>query len=145
MDSTRWHQLAILQRLAAKRATQGAVLFGGDLNTLPPGTKKQKGFDDSACPADGFVMDDYTAEATWLQPLYDQYAEAIPLEAYQANEARYYSHTVNGKGWWNRRLDYLFTNGRWTQGAVLQDSLPNGQRTFPLSDHAPLVGVWHRQ
>lgn len=142
-DSTRYFQIQIFQRLLDSLTQTGAVwVAGGDLNTVPPGTKKLKDFDDSACkdkdPA--FVADDYTREVSWLVPLYERYQEVIPLEVYQAREADFYSHTVNGRGWWNRRLDYLFTNARWIEGLVHQDSTKGGMETFPLSDHAPVTG-----
>lgn len=144
-DSTRYFQLQRLATLLDSLSQRGAIwIAGGDLNTVPPGTKKLKDFDDNACKEvdPTFVADDYSREVDWLLPFYARYREVIPLEAYQANEAAYYSHTVNGRGWWNRRLDYLFTNGLWIEGDVHQDSMRGGMETFPLSDHAPVVGRW---
>lgn len=144
-DSTRFHQLQILKAFLDSLTRAGAVwIAGGDLNTVPPGTKKLKDFDDNACKGKDpdFVADDYTAETNWLLPFYERYREVIPLEVYQAREADFYSHTVNSRGWWNRRLDYLFTNGYWVEGLVHQDSTKGGMNTFPLSDHAPVVGRW---
>ncbi len=144
-DSTRYIQLQILKELLDSLSRSGATwIAGGDLNTIPPGTKKLKDFDDNACkevdPA--FVADDYTREVDWMLPFYQAYREVIPLEVYRAQEEDFYSHTVNGQGWWNRRLDYLFTNGYWIEGSVHQDSTKGGIETFPLSDHAPVVGRW---
>lgn len=144
-DSTRYFQLQELAALLDSLTQRGAIwIAGGDLNTVPPGTKKLKDFDDNACKEidPTFVADDYTREVDWLLPFYARYREVIPLEAYQANEAAYYTHTVNSRGWWNRRLDYLFTNGFWIEGEVHQDSSRGGMETFPLSDHAPIVGRW---
>lgn len=139
-DNTRLLQLQILNKTVRKHIQRGeAVLFGGDLNTLAPGTKKLKGFDDSVCPDEEFVMDDYTAEREWLAPFYKTYNEAIPLAEYQQDEKRYYSHTVNGKGFWNRRLDYLFSNKPLKNGRIHQGNQPNEMPTMPLSDHAPLT------
>jgi endonuclease/exonuclease/phosphatase family metal-dependent hydrolase len=139
-DSTRFKQLRILEKTVRKHTQRGdVVLFGGDLNTLAPGTKKLKGFDDSVCPDEEFVMDDYTAEREWLSPYYKTYYEAIPLAEYQQDEKRYYSHTVNGKGFWNRRLDYLFSNKPLKNGRIHQGNQPNEMPTMPLSDHAPLT------
>lgn len=141
-DDTRNKQLALLtQRLDELKAKGADVVFGGDLNTLPPGTKKLKGFDDSVCQDEDFVMDDYTAEQPILLPFYAQYREAIPLEVYQQDETRYYSHTVNGKGFWNRRLDYLFSSLNWKDGLVHQNTQYGGMETMPLSDHAPLTAT----
>ncbi|MEN2992493.1 MAG: endonuclease/exonuclease/phosphatase family protein [Bacteroidia bacterium] len=142
-DSTRYFQLQILKRFLDSLTRSGAVwVAGGDLNTVPPGTQKLKDFDDNKCKEvdPTFVADDYTREVDWLRPFYAAYREVIPLEKYQANEAAYYSHTVNSRGWWNRRLDYLFTNAYWTDGLVHQDSTKGGMETFPLSDHAPVTG-----
>jgi endonuclease/exonuclease/phosphatase family metal-dependent hydrolase len=144
-DSTRYVQLQILKRLVDSLSAVGAVwIAGGDWNTVPPGTKKLKDFDDNACKEvdPTFVADDYTREVDWLLPFYQAYREVIPLEVYQAREEDFYSHTVNGRGWWNRRLDYLFSNGFWIEGAVHQDSTKGGMETFSLSDHAPVVGRW---
>lgn len=143
-DSTRYFQIQIFQKLLDSLTQAGAVwVAGGDLNTVPPGTRKLKDFDDNACKEvdPTFVADDYTREVNWLLPLYQRYAEVIPLEVYQAREADFYSHTVNSRGWWNRRLDYLFTNATWTEGLVHQDSSKGGMETFSLSDHAPVTGL----
>ncbi len=144
-DSTRYFQLQVLKGLLDSLSAAGATwIAGGDLNTLPPGSQKLKDFDDNACKDKDptFVADDYTREVEWLRPFYERYREVIPLEVYQARESDFYSHTVNGRGWWNRRLDYLFTNGTWIDGLVHQDSSKGGMETFSLSDHAPVVGRW---
>ncbi|MCS7153344.1 MAG: endonuclease/exonuclease/phosphatase family protein [Bacteroidia bacterium] len=142
-DNTRLIQIQLFQRLLDSLTQSGVVwVAGGDLNTVPPGTKKLKDFDDNACKEKDptFVADDYTREVEWLRPLYQRYKEVIPLEVYMAREADFYTHTVNGRGWWNRRLDYLFTNAEWREGLVHQDSTKGGMATFPLSDHAPVTG-----
>ncbi|MCS7188873.1 MAG: endonuclease/exonuclease/phosphatase family protein [Bacteroidia bacterium] len=142
-DSTRYFQIRILERWLDSLSQKGTSwIAGGDLNTVPPGTKKLKDFDDNACKTidPNFVADDYTREVNWLLPLYQKYKEVIPLEVYQAKEEDFYSHTVNKQGWWNRRLDYLFTNLSWLDGSVHQDSTKGGMETFSLSDHAPVVG-----
>ncbi|MCX8113158.1 MAG: endonuclease/exonuclease/phosphatase family protein [Bacteroidia bacterium] len=146
-DSTRYFQIRLFEQVLDSLTRAGAIwVAGGDLNTVPPGTKKLKDFDDNACKEKDptFVADDYTREVEWLRPLYQRYNEVIPLEVYQANEADFYSHTVNGRGWWNRRLDYLFSNAEWRDGLVHQDSSKGGMETFPLSDHAPVTGklIW---
>ncbi|MBA2662087.1 MAG: endonuclease/exonuclease/phosphatase family protein [Bradymonadaceae bacterium] len=131
---------AELDRVAA---TGRLLVAGGDLNTVPDGTTKLNGFDDSICTDEDFVADDYAPEAGWLTPLYNDYASAITLEDYQADNERYYSHTVNKDGYWNRMLDYLFTNGEFVKGSgmVHQDESKGGMATMPLSDHAPLTVI----
>ncbi|MCS6789939.1 MAG: endonuclease/exonuclease/phosphatase family protein [Bacteroidia bacterium] len=142
-DSTRYFQIQILKRLLDSLSAAGALwVAGGDFNTIPPSTKKVKDFDDNACQQKDprFVADDYSREVNWLLPFYTSYQEVIPLEVYQTREQDFYSHTVNSKGWWNRRLDYLFTNASWIEGLVHQDSSKGGMETFSLSDHAPVTG-----
>ena len=112
---------------------EGALLVGGgDLNTLPPDSQQLFDFDDSICEDEEFIADDYRPEVGWLDSLYEQYAPFVSLDDYRANNAAFFTHTIDGNGYWNRQLDYLFTNGRWQNGEVLQ------QGTMPLSDHAPL-------
>jgi endonuclease/exonuclease/phosphatase family metal-dependent hydrolase len=116
---------------------------GGDLNVIPPGSVQVNDFDDLVCMDEDFIADDFTEELTWLSPLYGSYQPAIPLDAYQLDNSRYYSHTVDAEGFWNRKLDYLFTNGEWQVGSGLvhQDLNSGGMATMPLSDHAPVSAV----
>lgn len=141
-DDTRRQQLETLKAEMDQLAGKSDVLIaGGDLNTLPPGTEKTSNFPDSACKGKDadFVMDDYTRELSWLEPFYEAYNDVIPLATYQADEARYYTHTTNGNGYWNRRLDYLFSTGRWQKGAVHQGDA-KGPPSMKISDHAPISG-----
>ena len=138
-DDTKRRQIEIFQRLLDDLHGAGAlVIAGGDLNALPPGARHVKGFDDSAC-ADDFIADDYSAERAWLRPFYEQYASAIPLAAYLADEKAHFSHTVNGAGWWNRLVDHLFSNGAWAGPGLVHQDEKTGMATMPLSDHAPLT------
>lgn len=121
-------------------AEMGELVVGaGDLNTLPPGSEQVSGFDDSACTEE-YEADDYSRETEWLRPLYDSYLPDTPLADYQADNARFFSHTTRGDGFWNRKLDYIFTNGRFTPSSSLthQDESSGGMATLPLSDHAPI-------
>ncbi len=113
---------------------EGALVVGaGDLNTLPPGSAQVRSFPDSACD-ERFEADDYSEEGEWLAPLYDRYAPGIDLAAYQADNAPHFTHTTDGGGFWNRKLDYLFTNARFSDGRTDQD-------TMTLSDHAPVSAL----
>ena len=122
-----------------RAAATGTVIGIGDLNTLPPGSDKQFGFPDSVCTED-FVADDYRDESQFLVPLYRDYHAEIDLADYHADNARYFSHTVDGRGFWNRKLDYIFTNAEVVPGSGLvhQDTAHGGMETMPLSDHAPV-------
>ncbi len=120
----------------------GAVVIGGgDLNALPPGAEQQHDFPDSVCEDEEFIADDYRPEADWLDPLFARYAHFVPLADIQADNARHFTHTVDGRGYWNRQLDYLFTNQTWRAGSgVVHQDRATGLPTMPLSDHAPIVG-----
>jgi endonuclease/exonuclease/phosphatase family metal-dependent hydrolase len=143
-DGTKKRHIDRFKQELDELAGAGAlVVGGGDLNELPPGSDKVEGFPDSVCEEEEFLADDYSEETDWLVPLYQDYQPAIPLEDYRRDNARYFSHTVDGRGFWNRKLDYLFTNGAWREGSGLvhQDRSSGGMDTMPLSDHAPLTAT----
>jgi endonuclease/exonuclease/phosphatase family metal-dependent hydrolase len=123
------------------------VLGGGDLNTLPPETVSVapvKDFPDSVCTDEEFMADDYSEEHDWLQELYDDYSTAVPYKTYLENPEAHFTHTTDKDGFWNRKLDYLFTNGAFVPGSALtlQSALVGTYETMPLSDHAPVVVDW---
>ena len=131
----------IAEAIALDERGMGFVA-GGDLNTVPPGTTHLSDFDDSVCEDEEFVADDYRHEVGVLDPLYESYAPFVTLDDYAADNAAYYSHTVDGRGFWNRQLDYLFTNGHWVEGSgVVHQDEGTGMATMPLSDHAPVSAV----
>lgn len=114
---------------------------GGDLNTLPPGSTKLQGFPDTVCTDESYIADDYTADVGILDGLYASYEPVITTARYVADEPSYFSHTVDGRAFWNRTLDYLFTNGDFVDesGVVHQGVATSGIETMPLSDHAPVT------
>lgn len=118
----------------------GFFIAAGDLNALPPGSEKQHDFEDSVC-TDEFIADDFREEEELLQSLYDKYQSAIPLSEYQTNNARHFTHTTDGREFWNRKLDYIFTNAEVVPGSGVthQDASTLGIDTMPLSDHAPIT------
>lgn len=136
-DGTKKKHIETFERHVDEAAKSGIVLAGGDLNTLPPDSKQKKDFADSACDEE-YLADDFSEESAWLQGLYDKYESAIPLVDYQANNAPYFSHSTSQNVFWNRTLDYLFSNQRLRNGAVLQGEV-GGFQTMDVSDHAPLV------
>lgn len=122
-----------------------SVILAGDLNALPPGSFKLKGFADEACPSEGpFDAGDFSQETDWLDGLYADFTPAVTLSDYAANNLPYFTHTTDKEGFWNRKLDYLFTNGAFAVGSDLthQASWSGGMATMPLSDHAPLSVQW---
>jgi endonuclease/exonuclease/phosphatase family metal-dependent hydrolase len=136
------------------------AVVGGDFNELPPNAVKRSDFSDEHPRAKGseFEQPPYTPEL--MQKLYDALVPWITLGEYgkiEAEQRRYYSHSVLGPemknargevGFWNRTLDYLFASKktRWVAGAsdVLQSPGRLGIESDPmqLSDHAPVVGTW---
>jgi endonuclease/exonuclease/phosphatase family metal-dependent hydrolase len=93
------------------------------------------------CKNPDFVADDYRDEQDLLSPLYRDYHPEIPLDDYHADNARYFSHTTDKNGFWNRKLDYIFTNAEVLEGSGLvhQNNAQGGMETMPLSDHAPVT------
>ena len=136
-DGTKGKQLDVIKAeidVLAEKSTP--FLLGGDFNSLPPGTQKLKDFPDDVCPKDSdFSGTDFTEEADIMLPFYD-YSSLIPLADYEADNAPFFSFTADKTGFWNRKLDFMFTNAIFEGGKVLQDG------TMPLSDHAPLSGVF---
>lgn len=120
----------------------GKFILGGDFNTIPPKSQVFENFDDDACKDDpDFAATSFEKDLELMQPFYDAYSVAIPLEDYDADNASYYSFTSDKNGFWNRKLDYIFTNGTFipSSGSVLQDASYDGMATMPLSDHAPII------
>jgi endonuclease/exonuclease/phosphatase family metal-dependent hydrolase len=167
-DGTKQKHLIRLAELLAAETLP--FLVGGDFNELPPTAAKVVGFPDereSAICSEDFKQPPYTPKA--MQPFYDLYRPHVDLARYgttEAEQARYYTHSVLGPddvndagihGDWNRTLDYLFIRKKdaWVPGStdVLQRQ---GQRVggdqglgpvlvsdvLRLSDHAPLFGIW---
>jgi endonuclease/exonuclease/phosphatase family metal-dependent hydrolase len=118
---------------------------GGDMNTIPPGSSKTDYCIEDMCQNESFhqpgdnpmhkIGSDYTPEKEWLVPFYNKYQSAITLNQYLLDQEQYFTHTTRPGFFWDRTLDYLFTNNRWRKGTsiVRQDFLMD-------SDHAPVVG-----
>jgi endonuclease/exonuclease/phosphatase family metal-dependent hydrolase len=144
-DTKRKHITLFKRELDAVAASGSLFIGGGDMNALPPGSTRLKDFPDAACDDARFKGDDYSAEPDIMSPLYGVYASAVPLSAYHAHEAPWYTFTGDTTFGWTRTLDHLFTNGslaagsaKVLQGKELPDGSP-GTATLPLSDHAPMV------
>lgn len=140
-DGTKKKQLdQIYNHLGQLHKDGRTFILGGDLNALPPGTEKVKGFPDSVCPKDEFDADDFSEETAWMDAFYHSFSPAVPLMEYQADNARFFTHTVDRRGYWNRKLDYIFTNGRFLNDSHItyQSEDNGGYYTMPLSDHCAL-------
>ena len=118
-----------------------AFVLGGDFNSLPPMSDEYVVFPDDVCPKDSeFSANDFSAETDIMLPFYD-FQPLIPLDNYAANNADYFTFTADKDGFWNRKLDFMFTNASFRDGLVHLDVERGGMATMPLSDHAPLSGT----
>jgi endonuclease/exonuclease/phosphatase family metal-dependent hydrolase len=119
---------------------------GGDLNTLPPGSAQTDYCIEDMCAGESFhhqgddpihkVGSDYTPEKEWIAPLFITYQSVVTLNQIHSVPEAFFTHTTRPEHFWDRTLDYLFTNNRWRKGSsfVRQDFLLE-------SDHAPVGGV----
>jgi endonuclease/exonuclease/phosphatase family metal-dependent hydrolase len=145
-DTKHQHIIAFKDELDKIVSEGGWFVAGGDLNTLPPGSDSTDYCMEDMCPGEWFHQpgDDpqhkdgsnYTPESEWLTGLYNQYNCAVALADYLQNQEIYFSHTTRPEHFWDRTLDYLFTNSRWQKGSTVthQDFLTD-------SDHAPVSSV----
>ena len=127
------------------RINQGGGWFvaGGDLNTLPPGSDTTDYCIQDMCPGESWHHSydnpvhkegsNYNPEKHFLDAIYSAYQCAVPPEIYKNHQFSYFSHTTRPQHFWDRTLDYLFTNSQWVARSVIthQDALTQ-------SDHAPV-------
>ncbi|PKQ66229.1 endonuclease [Labilibaculum manganireducens] len=134
-DDTKKIQLEILKNYVDSLNQKGQkFILGGDFNSLPPFSKQTSNFEDSACTDGDFEADNYSSETEWMMPFYESYTAAIPLEEFKQNNSKHFTHTTDKNGYWNRKVDYLFTNGHF-----VQNSGNTLQQWMQASDHAPIV------
>lgn len=148
------HIEAFEAKVAELDAAGRRFIAGGDLNSIPPETRKTGGFADQVCTDPSFPPDRYDEEMEWLRALYTKYDAAIPLAQYAADNDPWLSFTASKKFFWNRTLDHLFTNGKFlaTSSAIAgatisypvmhQKPVGNGPDPMDLSDHAPLSAMY---
>ncbi|WP_010662101.1 endonuclease/exonuclease/phosphatase family protein [Marinilabilia salmonicolor] len=137
-DGTKKKQIdQVFEYADSLRCNSQKFLLAGDFNALPPGTRKLKGFPDSACTNGDFEADDYSGEEQWMMPFYEVFNAAVPLERYQDNNLPFFTHTTDKNGFWNRKLDYIFSNLSFVPGSmnVIQRSDEVELRPMSLSDH----------
>ena len=146
-DGTKKKHIDIFKNELDKLNEDGYYFIaGGDLNSLPPGAAKTDYCIENKCPGESFHNpgdnpmhkegEYFTPEVTWLQDLYNTYQESIPIETYLANEIKYFTQTSLMDGFWQKKIDYLFTNHRWIAGSefTYQEAI--------LSDHSPVSVDW---
>ena len=148
-DDTKEKQIVRFGEKLNELDTSGVLFIaGGDLNTLPPGSDKTDYCLEDMCSGESFHEpgDDpfhkegsnFAEEQEILSGLYAQYQTAVPFEDYQNQQSRYFTHSTNHPdGFWDRKLDYLFTNGSFE---LQSDS--THQEAVPCSDHAPVSVLW---
>jgi endonuclease/exonuclease/phosphatase family metal-dependent hydrolase len=146
-DDTKYKNLKEFTKELDELSASGKFFVaGGDLNTLPPGSAQTDYCIEDSCPGESFhhpgddpmhkIGCDYTAEKDWIMPLYNAYQSVLPLNQVLSRPESFFTHTTRPDHFWDRTLDYLFTNSRWRSGSffVRQDFLQE-------SDHAPVGGV----
>jgi endonuclease/exonuclease/phosphatase family metal-dependent hydrolase len=143
-DGTKRKQIDQFHAHLTKLNNKGASwVAGGDLNSLPDGSEVLKKFDDecSESSTSRFKGDNYEGEQAWLDDLFADFSSLMPLEDYKDDNSLWFSYTGDASVGWTRTLDYLFTNGTWLEGEVMQSEEQGGYDTLPLSDHAPVRAV----
>ncbi len=140
-DGTKKKQIdQLMDTLIARNRENITFILGGDLNLLPPNSIKVKEFPDSVCEGE-FDADDYTPTIGWIEPLY-LFSPDYNLTAYEYDNSPYFTHTTNHPdrgAFWNRKLDYLFTNGEFVSGSnITHQDEQTGMNTMILSDHCPV-------
>lgn len=145
-DTKRKHILAFQTELDNIVSDGGWFVAGGDLNTLPPGSDSTDYCYEDMCPGESFHQpvdnpmhkdgSNYTPETEWLTGLYNKYSSAVTLSDYQLNQSACFSHTTRPEHFWDRTLDYLFTNSRWQKGSTVTH-----QDFISESDHAAVSSI----
>jgi len=142
-DGTRLKQLKQIKAEIDNINSAGQkFILGGDFNTIPPNSVVYENFDDDACKDDpDFAAQSFKDELDYMTIFIDNYEPAITQARYDADNSLYFSFTSDQNGFWNRKLDYMFTNGDFVDGSGLvnQDFSTGGKETMPLSDHAPVT------
>ena len=127
--------------------------LGGDFNLIPPGSDSIDFCQEDGCEDDkihqGNIDDaDYHKEGSYfgeeihlLQPLYDNYNSAVPLDKYLENQLGHFTHSTQwDDGFWDRKLDYIFTNKEWIIGS--DSTYQEDAFEHRLSDHVPVSVEW---
>jgi len=146
-DGTKKLQLEKVKEKSSELASNGKTfILGGDFNNLAPNTQNYCNFNDDVCEGEFATQacDVLIEELPNMKIFIDDFNEAISQARYDADESKFYTFTSDKDGFWNRKLDYIFTNGNFelNSGLVHQDVSTGGFETMPLSDHAPVSVVY---
>ncbi|MEI7896162.1 MAG: endonuclease/exonuclease/phosphatase family protein [bacterium] len=143
-DDTKQKQIIQLKdELDRINGEGGYFAAGGDFNTLPPGSDTTDYCIQDKCSWESYHTsgDDpmhkegsnYEPEKHWLDTLYASYSCAVPPGVYKNNQYKFFTHTTRPGHFWDRTLDYLFTNYQWVPNSVITH-----QEATRESDHAPV-------
>ena len=152
-DTKQQHIDKYVETLAEIHSSDDYFVTGGDLNSVPPGSVTDLCLSDM-CDGDdyhtdqaeephkeGSYFENFPGEPDILVPLYEAYDAAIDSASYNLPE--HFTHAPSTSliddttaTMYDRKLDYLFTNGTWGSG-----SERTHQAAWKLSDHLPVSAV----
>jgi endonuclease/exonuclease/phosphatase family metal-dependent hydrolase len=147
-DTKKKHIARFKEVLEEIQSEGGYFVAGGDLNAIPPTSDSTDYCIEDGCGESYHAPGDdpqhregsyFTPEITWLQPIYDAFTPDIDLSTYTSNQQDYFTHSTSGDRFWDRKLDYLWTNCDW---GWVPGSVTTHQEAMNLSDHAPVSARW---
>ena len=152
-DTKQQHIDKYVETLAEIESSGDYFVTGGDLNSVPPGSITDFCENDMCDGEDyhtdeaeeyhkeGSYFENFEGEPDILLPLYEAYNSAIDSASYNLTE--HFTHAPSTSmiddttaTMYDRKLDYLFTNGTWDSG-----SGRTHQTDWELSDHLPVSAV----
>ena len=164
-DTKQQHLIKYSEVLSEIANNNGVFVSGGDLNSVPPNStvdfcmldkcdsekyvdsegseSEYHSIDSSAGPhKEGAFFDNFEGEPDILQPLYNNYSAAISHADGSTLDSSNYTHAPSTSYErhdikYDRKLDYLFTNGSWEDGSGYTH-----QEAWALSDHMPVSAVF---
>lgn len=146
-DDTKYRHIQIFKgMLDSLHRLNRWFVAGGDLNTLPPRSDSTDYCLEDMCPGESYHHpgdnpfhkegSNYAPESNWLTSFYNDYSSAVSLADYQASQGKYFTHTTRPEYFWDRTLDYIFSDQPWEPGSGTVH-----QEAREESDHAPLSAV----
>ena len=164
-DTKQQHLIKYSEVLSEIANNNGVFVSGGDLNSVPPNStvdfcmldkcdsekyvdsegseSEYHSIDSSAGPhKEGAFFDNFEGEPDILQPLYNNYSAAISHADGSTLDSSNYTHAPSTSYErhgikYDRKLDYLFTNGSWEEGSGYTH-----QKAYNLSDHMPVSAIF---
>ena len=164
-DTKQQHLIKYSEVLSEIANNNGIFVSGGDLNSVPPNStvdfcmldkcdsekyvdsegseSEYHSIDSSAGPhKEGAFFDNFEGEPDILQPLYNNYSAAISHADGSTLDSSNYTHAPSTsyerhRIKYDRKLDYLFTNGSWEDGSGYTH-----QEAWALSDHMPVSAIF---